>query len=88
MTRRLTKTQRKWLIKLAVDGPLYLFSHKIWLQMCKFEGELFYEDTNCNWAITDAGLEALASYEADEETDEPAGESGGGAGDVDELLPE
>jgi hypothetical protein len=82
MTQRLTRTQRKWLIKLAVDGPIHLFPHEIWEQMREFNGYLFCENTNYDWAITEAGLEALASYEADEETGEPAGESGGGMDDL------
>ncbi len=84
----LTRTQRKWLIWIACNPDSH-FPDSAWDGANLFDtlyNKSYIGVGDAGWIITDAGLEALASYDADEETDEPAGDSGGETGDVGALL--
>ncbi len=72
----LTRTQRKWLIWI-VYNPDSLFPHRAWDGANLFDAlykKSYIDGKGVGWRITDAGLEALASYdpEIDENTEEVA----------------
>ncbi len=99
---KLTRIQRKWLIKLATEGWACQFPIDVYVKHMRHLGRarLGYEKGlftvhNCAfWVITEAGLTALAEWETEDEEAQhqddcsAASDTGQGAGDSGRSEPQ